>query len=188
VLSKLAGKSRKDVYTLIEAIESGTKEGIEYETNHSAEELNEYKSVLEKLLHIRNTISLVNQQYIYSAGQADAYRTEPPFKLQGSYRDMNKMAEKVMPIMNDKELATLILSHYENESQTLTSDAEANLLKFKAITDQLTKEDADRRKSILETYLKNKQTDASSQIAMIANQMGAIADGLGGIKDAMKKE
>jgi hypothetical protein len=108
VLSKLAGKSRKDVYTLIEAIESGTKEGIEYETNHSAEELNEYKSVLEKLLHIRNTISLVNQQYIYSAGQADAYRTEPPFKLQGSYRDMNKMAEKVMPIMNDKELATLI--------------------------------------------------------------------------------
>ncbi len=188
VLSKLAGKSRKDVYTLIEAIESGNKEGIEYETNHSAEDLNEYNLVLEKILHIRNTISRVNQEYIYSAGQADAYRTEPPFKLQGSYRDMNKMAEKVMPIMNDKELATLILSHYENESQTLTSDAEANLLKFKAITNQLSKEDEERRKVILETYVKNKQTDSASQVALIANQMGAIADGLGGIKEAMKKK
>ncbi|MDF1549390.1 MAG: DNA repair ATPase, partial [Bacteroidales bacterium] len=187
VLSKLASKSRKDVYTLIEAIESGSKEGVEYETNHSAEELNEYNSVLEKLLKIRNTISMVNQQYIYSAGQADAYRTEPPFKLQGSYRDMNKMAEKVMPIMNDKELNTLILSHYESESQTLTSDAEANLLKFKAITNQLSEEEAQRRKDIITTYLKNKQTDSSSQIALIANQMGAIAEGLGGIRDAMGK-
>ena len=185
VLSKLAGKSRKDVYTLIEVIESGSKEGVEYETNHSSEELNEYNSVLEKLLKIRNTISMVNQQYIYSAGQADAYRTEPPFKLQGSYRDMNKMAEKVMPIMNEKELNTLILSHYESESQTLTSDAEANLLKFKSIVNQLSEEEAQRRKDIIATYLKNKQTDSSSQIALIANQMGAIAEGLGGIRDAM---
>jgi hypothetical protein len=31
--------------------------------------------------------------------QEDAYRTEPPFKLQGSYRNMNKMAEKVVAAM-----------------------------------------------------------------------------------------
>ena len=43
----------------------------------------------------------------------------------------NKIAEKVIPIMNDKELDTMILSAYENESQTLTSSSEANLLKFK---------------------------------------------------------
>ncbi len=188
VLSKLAGKSSRDVYTLIESIESGNKEGLEYETNHSAEELNEYKSVMEKLLKIRRIISLVNKEYIYSAGQSDAYRTEPPFRLQGSYRDMNKMAEKVMPIMNDKELDTLILSHYENESQTLTSDAEANLLKFKSLINNLSPEEAKRYKSIITTYLKNKQSDSGSQIALIAQQMGSIAEGLGGIKEALKGE
>ncbi len=36
ILSKLALKSRKDIYTLIDAVESGNKENIEYEANHSA--------------------------------------------------------------------------------------------------------------------------------------------------------
>jgi hypothetical protein len=40
---------------------------------------------------------------------------------------MNKPVAKVVPIMDDKELQTLSLSHYESESQTLTSAAEANL-------------------------------------------------------------
>ncbi len=82
------------------------------------------------MLKIRNVISTVNKEYIYSAAQADAYRTESPFKLQGSYRDMNKMVEKVIPVMNQEEL------------QTPTSDAEANLLKFKHITNISSKEEA----------------------------------------------
>ena len=45
-----------------------------------------------------------NQAYIASAGQADASRTEPPFRLQGSYRNMNKLAERIVPVMNDAEL------------------------------------------------------------------------------------
>ncbi|MFN8257385.1 MAG: DNA repair ATPase [Bacteroidales bacterium] len=185
VLGNLAVKSRKDVYTLIEALESGIKEGLEYETNHTAEELNEYKSVLDKLLKIRQVVSIVNQEYIRSAGQADAFRTEPPFKLQGSYRDMNKLTEKVMPIMNDKELDTLILSHYQNESQTLTFDAEANLLKFKSLINQLSPEEDRRRNEILATYIKNKQANTSGQVALIVQQMGAIAEGLDGIREAM---
>ena len=51
----------------------------------------------------------VNMQYIESAAQADEYRTEPAFKLQGSYRDMNKIAEQMSPpMMNDQELQVLI--------------------------------------------------------------------------------
>ena len=46
----------------------------------------------------------MNQEYIRSASQDDAFRTEPPFKLQGSYRNMNKLAEKVVSAMNDAEL------------------------------------------------------------------------------------
>ncbi len=53
---------------------------------------------------------------------------------------MNKIAEKIVAIMNDDELDSLILSHYEGESQTLTSGAEANMLKFKEIIGKLTSE------------------------------------------------
>jgi len=50
--------------------------------------------VLEKVLKIRDTVLKVNENYIASAGMEDAYRTEPSFKLQGSYRDMNKLVAK----------------------------------------------------------------------------------------------
>jgi len=185
VLGKLAGKSTKDVYTLLEIAETDNREGVQYETNHSAEEINEYLSVLKKLLKVREIISTVNQQYIYSAGQSDEYRTEPAFKLQGSYRDMNKMSEKIMPIMNDKELDSLIISHYENESQTLTSNAEANLLKFKSMINILTPEEEIRYKKIIEIYQKNKQKDSSSQISEAVEQMGAISKSLSAISNAI---
>ncbi len=88
---------------------------------------------MKKLIRVRDVILSVNREYIRSAAQSDDYRTEPAFKLQGSYRNMNRIAEKVFAVMNDKELETLIVSNYENDVQTLTSDAEANLLKFKEL-------------------------------------------------------
>ena len=51
--------------------------------------------VMKKLLRVRDAVLRVNRAYIRSAAQADAYRTEPPFKLQGSYRNMNRIAERV---------------------------------------------------------------------------------------------
>ena len=44
-----------------------------------------------------------------SAAQSDASRVEPPFQLQGSYRNMNKLTEKIVPVMNDEELESLAL-------------------------------------------------------------------------------
>jgi hypothetical protein len=69
--------------------------------------------------------------------QADAYRTEPPFKLQGSYRNMNKIAEKVVAAMNAQELETLIDDHYRGEAQTLTTGAEQNLLKLAELRERM---------------------------------------------------
>ena len=82
---------------------------------------------------IRNVILQVNQEYIHSAGQTDEFRTEPAFRLQGSYRNMNRLAEKVVSVMNDQEVQDLVLDHYKSESQTLTTGAEANFLKFKEL-------------------------------------------------------
>ncbi len=56
------------------------------------------------MIRVRETVLRVNQAYIASSAQAEAYRTEPTFKLQGSYRNMNKLAEKLSPVMSDQEL------------------------------------------------------------------------------------
>ena len=66
---------------------------------------------------MRDIVLKVNQQYIYSAAQQDEYRTEPPFRLQGSYRNMNRMAEKIFPIMSEQEVDQVILDHYRNEAR-----------------------------------------------------------------------
>ncbi|MFK7934571.1 MAG: AAA family ATPase [Saprospiraceae bacterium] len=190
ILARLAGKSLKDVRTLLRVAETDNQEEMNLEANHSPEELNEYLSLLKKMLHVRDVILLVNQQYIKSAATADDYRTEPAFKLQGSYRDMNKLAEKIVPIMNQDELDTLILSHYTSESQTLTSNAEANLLKFKAMTNQLSAEEAPRWEEICKTFSKNKsfdRFDPDNPMAQVIGQMQQFNEGIEGIRKAMHK-
>ncbi|HAP58539.1 MAG TPA: AAA family ATPase [Cytophagales bacterium] len=180
VLNKLGGKSHKDVLTLIRVAETGVIEGQEYEANHSPEEISEYVNLFKKLLRIRDVVLTVNQAYIDSAGMQDEYRTEPPFKLQGSYRDMNKMAEKVSPIMNEAELETVIRSHYEQEAQTLTSGAEANLLKLKQLIGTVTKEEKKRWKEILAVFAKQQRAKGygGSQVGLVVEQLEKIAEGL----------
>ena len=188
ILAKLAGKSQKDVYTLVKIAETGNKDGLDFEASHSPEEITEYVEILKKMIRVRDIISLVNQEYIASAAQQEQYRTEPAFKLQGSYRNMNKLAEKLMPIMNDKELETLILSHYESESQTLTSSAEANLLKFKEITNKLSEVEKKRWHEIKEIFMREQKMKGFGQNAQIAGaieQMLRIANSLEGIKSSL---
>ncbi len=187
VLGKLSGKSQKDIYSILQIVETNSREGIDFESNHTSEELNEYISVFKKLITVRDVISKVNQQYIYSAAQSDEYRVEPSFKLQGSYRNMNKLSEKILPIMNDAELETLILAHYESESQTLTTGAEANLLKFKEIIAKLSDKEKERWEHIKDIFLKNKKVDLGGQIKSITKQMEAISDGLNFIGSSLKK-
>ncbi len=183
-LNRLASRSIKDVLSMIKIAETDQQEGITFEASHSKEEMNEYISVLKKLLRIRDVILRVNLEYIKSAAIEDRYRTEPPFKLQGSYRDMNKLAARVVPIMNDEELETLILSHYESESQTLTSGAEANLLKFKVINDLLSEEEAARWKEIRSTFKRHQLLNGNNQMGQLVGQLTAIAKGLDGYSKA----
>ncbi|MBK0402602.1 AAA family ATPase [Adhaeribacter sp. BT258] len=190
VLANLASRSQQDVYSLLQLTETGSQDGLTFEGNHSPEELNEYSLVLKKLLRIRDIILAVNMEYIRSAAQAEEYRTEPPFKLQGSYRNMNKLTEKVMPIMNDEELQTLILSHYESEAQTLTSGAEANMLKFKELNGMLSGSESQRWEDIKNTYVKNlkrKGFGDNNQVGQVLEQMENISVGLMGIKEVLNQ-
>jgi hypothetical protein len=187
-LNQLATRSQNDVYAIIKMAERDSPEGIDLEGNYSVEELNEFVSVMRKLMRLRDVVLRVNDEYIRSAAQADAYRTEPAFKLQGSYRDMNKMAERVVPIMNDSELETLIEAHYENQAQTLTSDAEANLLKLREMLDKLSDDDAERWENIKRTFQRNVllgSADKDDNFGRVIAQMTTFTDGLNDIKDAL---
>ncbi len=189
ILSKLSNKSPKDVLTLVHIAETGSQENINFESNHSKAEINEYLSVIEKLVKVRDVVLKMNLAYIESAAQSDEYRTEPPFKLQGSYRNMNKMAEKIVPIMNEQELQTLIISHYENEAQTLTTGAEANLLKFKELTEIISEEEKQRWEDIKTTFVRNnkfKSMGGDNQFGQILMQMESISEGLSTISSNIK--
>ena len=188
VLGKLATRSRDDVYAIIRLAQHGPDDGVELEGNYSVEELEEFVAVMKKLMRVRDVVLAVNREYIRSAAQGDEYRTEPPFKLQGSYRNMNRIAEKVVAIMNDQELQTLLLSNYENDAQTLTSDTESNLLKFKELMGILSEEEARRWAGIKRTFTENvkmRGIDASDPVGQVVVQMRSFTDGLDAIRQAM---
>ena len=190
VLSKLASKSQKDVYTLMDLAVTGNREGIQLEGNYSSSEIEEFTKVFKKIFRVRDVILAVNQAYIRSAAQEDAYRTEPPFKLQGSYRNMNKIAEKILPIMNDEELETTLLNHYENEAQTLTSGAEANLLKFRQLTGQMTGAEQQRWQEITKAFAKQQQfhgIDTGDKVGQVVAQLSTFGEGLNSIEAALSE-
>ncbi len=189
VLNQLASKSHNDIYPMLKLAESGNKDGLEFEASHTPAQINDYVNIIKKLTTVRDVISKVNQHYIISAAQADEYRTEPPFKLQGSYRNMNKITEKVVAIMNEDELETLIMSHYEGESQTLTSGAEANMLKFKEIVGKLSEEEARRWEDIKNTFCKNNKLKAggNNQMAQVVTGMESINESISMVSETLKK-
>jgi MoxR-like ATPase len=187
-LNQLATRSQNDVYAVIRMAQGDPAEDVEIEGNYSTEELGEFVAVMKKLMRVRDVILAVNREYIRSAAMSDDYRTEPAFKLQGSYRNMNRIAEKVVPIMNDNELESLILSNYENDSQTLTSDTEANMLKFRELIGALDEEELSRWEQIKKTFQQNvklRGVGSDDRIGQVVVQLSSFSEGLESIRDAM---
>jgi hypothetical protein len=183
ILGRLADKSKNDIYNLIKVAEGTPLQDVELEQAFSSEDISDVTNLLKKAIYVRDILLTVNLEYIDSAGREDSYRTEPSFKLQGSYRDMNKLVEKLNPLMNQQELETLIVSHYENESQTLTTGAEANLLKFKLMNNLISKEEQVRWDEILKEFSRQQKLKGfgSNDMANIVSQMETINITLGGI-------
>jgi MoxR-like ATPase len=187
VLEKLTRRSQRDAYTILKIAETGQREGLDFEGNYTAEEVQEYVATMKKLLVVRDVVLKVNREYIRSAGQADEYRTEPPFLLQGSYRNMNRIAARVLPVMNEAELWTLVHSTYEQDAQMLTTGAESNLLKFRELTGRLDEEQARRWDQIKKTFGRNLLLggDSEDKVNKIIRQMNAFTAGLDSIKEVL---
>ncbi len=190
-LSRLASRSQADVYAIMKIAAGSSQEGIDFEGNYSVEEIEEMTAVMKKLMRVRDTILRVNLEYIRSAAMEDAYRTEPPFKLQGSYRNMNRIAEKILPIMTDQEVEAVILDHYENEAQTLTTGAEANLLKFRELENLLTEEETARWEEIRRRFGRNLLMGSGGKdndpVSRVVGTLATFADGLSRIEGVMSR-
>ncbi|NLE38025.1 MAG: AAA family ATPase, partial [Pirellulaceae bacterium] len=188
VLDKLAARSQKDVYGLIRMAETDSAEGVNFEGNYSLIEQNEMITVMRKLMRVRDVVLKVNEEYIRSAGTSDDYRTEPAFKLQGSYRNMNRIAERVVAVMNDDELEELILTNYRNDAQTLTTGMESNLLKFKQLAGCLSPDEAQRWEDICRTFQRNvrlRGVGEDDKVGLVITELGSLADGLDAIRKAL---
>jgi len=187
VLAPLATRDMQDVYRFIALAKGDDVSSSEFSHDYSRAETGEIVSLLKKLFVVQRVLLKVNQLYISSAATDDRYRTEPPFKLQGSYRNMNKIAEKVVAVMDDKELQHLISDHYQGEAQLLTTGAEENLLKLAELRQQFSDEQHIRWQKIKKDYQRMQSmggdevdaaTKVAKQIALLSEQLNQLPDKL----------
>ena len=189
VVAPLAGRDQSDIYKLIRMAQGEQIPTTDLSYGYSSVELSEITAVFQRLFAVRDVLLKVNQQYIASASQNDAYRTEPAFLLQGSYRNMNKVAEKVVPAMNDTELDRLINDHYAGEAQTLTTGAENNLLKLKELRQVLTDAEKERWEDIKRSFARVQLMGANEDdpAARVVGQLSLVGDQLENIRTALRQ-
>ena len=184
VLGPLAARSLPDVHRFIQVAQGEQVAQTDYEHSYSRVELEEAVTVLKHLFTVQDTLLKVNMEYIRSASQDDRFRTEPPFKLQGSYRNMNKLAEKVVPAMNATELDALIRDHYVGEAQTLTTGAEQNLLKLGELRGTMSDEEQSRWETIKKDFRRVTVAGGTDDdpVTRVTATLGLLGDHLDGIK------
>ena len=152
VLAPVAGRDRSDVDVFLQAVDGEPVDETRLVHRYSSGEVSEIVAVLRHLRQVQHVVLAVNRQYIASAATDDRYRTEPPFLLQGSYRNMVRLSSRVLAAMTDVEVKALIDEHYLAESQALTGAAEANLLKLAELRGDMSEAQEARWQAILETF------------------------------------
>lgn len=185
VLSHLLQKDVSDIYLLINKAQGFGVDLGELKSDYSSEQIKEMVLVLQKMLHVQQVLLKVNLQYIKSSGMDDKNRDEPPFKLQGSYRNMNKISEKITSNMSFEEVQKLILDHYVGESQTLTVAAEENLLKLREIMGLINENEVRRLTEIKSNFRRQVRTGGNDVdgFTKIANELANISEHFLGLKN-----
>ncbi len=186
-LAALATRPPKDVHALIRMAQGEDVPQTELSHAYSAVELSEITEVMKRLFRVQNTLLKVNQQYIASASQDDRFRTEPPFKLQGSYRNMNKISEKVAAVMTEDEVERVLDAHYNGESQTLTTAAEVNLLKLAELRGRQSPQQIERWKELKGGYVRVLRMGGAEDdpVVRVTGTLAALGTELASIRDAV---
>lgn len=190
VTAPLLTREPEDVHKLVRMARGENVQADQLAHDYSGVELNELLAVLRKLSRVQQLLSVVNRNYVASAAQQHAYRTEPPFKLQGSYRNMNKLAEKVLPAMNDDELDRIIDDHYLGEAQTLTTGAEENLLKLAELRGRMNETQRARWDEIKRGFSRLQRLGGSddpaakvmAELSVVSDRIADVARAIGSVR------
>ncbi|MHC5903559.1 DNA repair ATPase [Streptomyces sp. S6] len=196
VLAPLAGRDRSDLDGFVRLAQgdaqgdaqSGPSAGPNRLRHpYAPAEIEEIVSVVRHLLRARETVLAVNAAYIESAARSERTRTEPPFRLQGSYRTMNRIAQRIRPAMNERELDAVIEDHFLAEAQTLTGGAEANLLKLGELRGTLSAELSERWQAVKASYVPASESDplgrAVVALEALAERIAAVEEVIGRAAD-----
>jgi hypothetical protein len=102
---------------------------------------------------------------------------------------MNKIAQRVRPVMNDTELAALIDDHYQAEAQTLTTDAEANLLELAELRGTLTTGQAARWAEVKTAYVRTQALGGPEDdpLTRAVSALGLLADRITTVETAITR-
>ncbi|WP_051953660.1 DNA repair ATPase [Xenophilus azovorans] len=157
VTQPLAAREPGDVHLLVRLAQGEAIDATRFAHPYSAVELDELKGLLQRLFKVRDVLLKVNLAYIESAAQDDRYREKPPFRLQGSYRNMARLAPQVTSLMRDDEIDALLRDHYRGEAQTLTTGAEENLLQLAHLIGLATPEEQARWQQITGDYQRQRK-------------------------------
>ncbi|MCP3099534.1 DNA repair ATPase [Myxococcus sp. K15C18031901] len=187
VTAPLATRDAADTHRIIRMAQGEEVPAGELKHGYAAAELQEIIAIFQRMFRVQSVLLKVNMQYIASAAQDERFRTEPAFKLQGSYRNMGKLAEKLVAAMTDAELERLVDDHYQGESQTLTTAAEQNLLKLAELRGRLTPEKAKRWEEIKQGFARVKRMGGKEDdpVARVTGQLSGIEEQLGAVRDAV---
>ncbi|WP_328680787.1 DNA repair ATPase [Streptomyces sp. NBC_00343] len=188
VLAPLAGRDRADLDLLIRLAEGDTTaraDRLSYACDPA--ELARIVGVLRHLIAARNIVLAVNSAYMASAATTETARTEPPFRLQGSYRTMNRIAQRVEPVMNSRELSAVLDDHYTAEAQTLGAGAEANLLKLGELRGTLTGEQAVRWGELKAAYVRERGAAEDEPLRRAVAALGVLAERIGAVESAITR-
>ncbi|NUP06894.1 MAG: AAA family ATPase [Polyangiaceae bacterium] len=186
-LQPLSGRDPKDTHKLIRMAKGESLPMTDLQYPYSAAEVNEITEVLKRLFKVQDVLLKVNLEYIASASQDDHFRTEPPFKLQGSYRNMNKISEKIVSAHTEAEVDAIIDDHYAGESQTLTTGAEQNILKLGELRRRMSAEQAERWKEIKKGYVRVKMMGGKDDdpVARVTGALGGIGEQLDSVQKSL---
>ncbi|MGA9520963.1 MAG: DNA repair ATPase, partial [Myxococcaceae bacterium] len=189
VLAPMSSRDPGDVHKLIRMARGEDVPTTDLGHAYSAVELQEITGVLHRLLQVQRVLLKVNQAYIASASQDDQFRTEPAFKLQGSYRNMAKVADKIVAAMTPDEVERVIDDHYAGESQTLTTGAEHNLLKLAELRGRMTPEQKARWEEIKRGYVRIQLMGGRDDdpVARVTGGIASLGAEIGTIRDALTK-
>lgn len=182
-LLPLSSRDPKDVHLLVQRAQGHEVPSTAFSHPYGAAELEELTDLFKRLFRARDLLLKVNLSYIESAAQKDDYREEPPFKLQGSYRNMTKLAAQITPHMRDDELDALLRDHYRGEAQTLTTGAEENLLKLAHLLGTPSPDEKQRWKAICDEFVRQKKigpadADGSTRVASAMLDVARAVDAL----------